>query len=594
MSKIIPPNSADKKNALRSTVHPADVIKDIKAKDLEGTNLLFINMPLRESARPNTTPEGPLLLATRLRQQYGVEKTSIIDLNGYRRQDEEARQRGLINGRHLNNEEVFGKIERHIKAHGEPDIVAFSGKITTHKWQKKVAKMVREIVPNTFLVSGGGLATELKVGHLNYTPELDAVALGEGDDIIVKIVMDAMTIKRQGWKSAIASGKLAPYYIGDLNGRPKLVYEGDSPRNLDILPFADLKFLREDVDGELLLERYLQVPAWSANANNSSATPWRDEDVVPKTTSVSSRGCKFHCFYCFRETQGGDNWGVRSAEHILAEILHNVERYGEVFHGFPDDNSAIRPRRFDRLAELFKQHGLNIKWGTHTRLDEMAGLNKTTYQTAESMAKAGCIYIGFGPESASPPVLEAIGKGGHTLTNGMIEVVVGGKPHLFPKSMVVGIQEAYRNGIHGNCTWIIGSPTETLKDVQESVRFIQWQMEYYAQFGAKPESVNSRMFTMTWYPGVSLINNPKVRQKLTSAFNLKFQERQLKVAYRSHWEPVMDDNFERYVEDLDDATKVLHDPRTGEALHFSDMPTDQFLQAREYIDSGQTLKILDM
>ena len=108
MSKIIPPNSADKKNALRSTVHPADVIKDIKAKDLEGTNLLFINMPLRESARPNTTPEGPLLLATRLRQQYGVEKTSIIDLNGYRRQDEEARQRGLINGRHLNNEEVFG------------------------------------------------------------------------------------------------------------------------------------------------------------------------------------------------------------------------------------------------------------------------------------------------------------------------------------------------------------------------------------------------------------------------------------------------------------------------------------------------------
>lgn len=574
-------------------IHPSEVVKDITAKDLKGLNVVFINMPLRETAVPNTTPEGPLLMATNLIRNYGV-NTSVIDLNAYRIKDELAEKRNLPRGRHLTHEEAFGLIQRHIAKHGEPDVVAFSGKITTHKWQKKVAKMVRKIVPNTFLVSGGGLATELKIGQLNYTPELDAVAHSEGDDVIVKIAMDAITIKRQGWKSAITSGKLAPYYIGDLNGRPKLVYEGDSPRNLDALPFADLDLLREDVDGNPLIDWYIRVPTWSANANNSSATPWQDEDVIPKTTSVSSRGCKYHCYYCYRETQGGDNWGVRSAEHIVAEILHNVERYGERFHGFPDDNSAIRPRRFDRLAELFKQHGLNVKWGTHTRLDEMAGLNKTTYQTAESMAKAGCIYVGFGPESASAKVLEAIGKGGHTLTNGMIEVKLDGKPHLFPKSMVVGIQEAARVGIHGNCTWIIGSPTETLEDVQESVRFIQWQMEYYAQFGSKSESVNSRMFTMTWYPGVSLINNPKVRRELTSTFNLKFQERQLKTAYRSHWEPVIDENFERYVEDLDDATKVLCAPGTGEPLNFSDMPNDVFLQAREYVDSGQLFRILEM
>jgi radical SAM superfamily enzyme YgiQ (UPF0313 family) len=210
------------------------------------------------------------------------------------------------------------------------------------------------------------------------------------------------------------------------------------------------------------------------------------------------------------------------------------------------------------------------------------------------MAKAGCIYVGFGPESASPPVLEAISKGGHTLTNGMIEVMLDGRPHSFPKSMVVGIQQAYLNGIHGNCTWIIGSPTETLQDVQESVRFIQWQTEYYAQFGAKPESVNSRMFTMTWYPGVPLINNLKVRQELASAFNLKFRERQIKTTYRSHWEPVMDENFERYVEDLDDATKVLHAPGSGKPLNFSEMDTDTFLRVRECIDSNRTLDILSM
>src|SRR5688500_11251412 len=67
--------------AVRAHVHPADIIADIGPKDIGHANVLFINMPLRESARPNTTPEGPLLLATRLLKQYQVHKTTIVDLN---------------------------------------------------------------------------------------------------------------------------------------------------------------------------------------------------------------------------------------------------------------------------------------------------------------------------------------------------------------------------------------------------------------------------------------------------------------------------------------------------------------------------------
>ena len=59
------------------------------------------------------------------------------------------------------------------------------------------------------------------------------------------------------------------------------------------------------------------------------------------------------------------------------------------------------------------------------------------------------------------------------------------------------------------------------------------------------------------------------------------------------YEPVFDEAFEKYMLELDDATKVLHG-ENEEPLNFGDMPNDQFLKAREYIDSGQTLKILDM
>jgi radical SAM superfamily enzyme YgiQ (UPF0313 family) len=155
----------------------------------------------------------------------------------------------------------------------------------------------------------------------------------------------------------------------------------------------------------------------------------------------------------------------------------------------------------------------------------------------------------------------------------------------------VGIQKAAEAGIHGNCTWITGSPAETLADVKESVLFMLWQMEYYTQFGSKPESVNSRMFTMTWYPGVTLINHDKVRLELERVFGLSFQKVSIDPRV-VQWEPMIDDNFHRYLLELDDATKVLD--ADGEPLNFSEMPNDVFLGVRERIDTGQTLSILDM
>ncbi len=156
-------------------------------KSIQGMKVVFINMPLREAAAPNTTPQGPLLLATNLRDNYSVNAT-IIDLNGYRIKDELAEKRGLPNGRHLTEQETFELIKRHLEVHGEPDLIGLSGMITTLRWQEKVAKMAKQIVPDTFLVSGGGLATELKAGLFNYIPGLDGVARSEGDDIIAKIV----------------------------------------------------------------------------------------------------------------------------------------------------------------------------------------------------------------------------------------------------------------------------------------------------------------------------------------------------------------------------------------------------------------------
>lgn len=568
---------------------PTDIAKNIRPSDIEGLKMVFINMPLRETAVPNTTPEGPLLMATNLRQNYGVD-ARIIDLNAYRIKDELAKQRNLPNGRHLTDDEVFNLISTDFKARGEPDLVGFSGKITTLKWQKKIAKMVRCLLPDVFLVTGGGLATELKAGLFNYIPELDGAAHSEGDEVILKICSDATTIKKHGFAGALNSGKLIPYYLGQISGRHRFLYAGDRPTNLDSLPFADLDLLTEDVFGFKILNYYLNNAVWGLSANNSSAAPF---EMTRSTTSVSGRGCPYGCKYCYRGAQGERKWGARSAQHIHNQLTHYMERYGIDFHGFPDDNFAVT---YDRIVDLVPLLGpLGIKWGTHTRLDEAAGLKpKSGCQgeyifekplRIELMAKAGCIYIGFGPESANAKVLEALGKGGFTLTNGFVPTLVNGKTYNFPRSMKEGVKNSCEVGIHANCTWIKGNPTETLDDLKETVAFMAWQEEYYSQYGIPPEAVNKKMFTLTWYPGTEIIHHPRVRQELNRIFGLTFNP-------ITH-EPVCDEKFHQYCLALDDATKVLEGP-DGEPLNFSDMPNDTFLRVRELVDSDRTLEILDM
>src|SRR3989338_11102933 len=87
MARVIPLTQPKTESCeTKPHVHPADIIRELEIKAIEKARVLFINMPLRESARPTNTPEGPLLMATRLRDNFGVD-ASIIDLNAYRIKD---------------------------------------------------------------------------------------------------------------------------------------------------------------------------------------------------------------------------------------------------------------------------------------------------------------------------------------------------------------------------------------------------------------------------------------------------------------------------------------------------------------------------
>jgi len=556
--------------------HPFDINGVIGHNEFSGLKVLFINMPLRESAMPNTPPEGPGILASILRK-YGAEP-AIIDLNGYRIKTSDNSHR------HLTLEESEFLIEKHIHQKGEPDLVAFSGMITTLRWQENVAKIIRNLLPDCFLVTGGGLATELKQGLFNWIPEMNGIAHSEGDDVIISIARDSLVAKECGQYSKGNILKWSPYFLSD-EERPRFLYSGNRPKNLDDIPYASWDLLESDPVGHNIIEDYIKIPVWGSKANNSSSTSFTMDRSL---TTVSSRGCPYACAFCYRGAQGERNYGIRSPEHIAKQMREYVDKYNVDFIGFPDDNFAVSVPRINDMVRVFSEYGFDrdsIRWGTHTRLDEAD-------ERVKAMSKSGCIYIGFGAESASENTLIRMNKGGHILKNGFTPTKVNGEVYDFPTTMFNGIRNCRDVGIHANCTWIMSYPMETLKDLKTSVAFIVWQQEFMTEGLTKGtleyqqafDSVNRKMFTVTAYPGTAMFKDTISKEMLTKNFGIRYDD---------NGEPICDDKFHTYVLELDDATKVLHNS-DGEPLNFGAMSMENFLQAREYIDTDNIEKILDM
>lgn len=539
----------------RPYIHPKHCKIDTEL--IKEGRVLFINMPLRESSPPNCIPYGVCLLSAILREK-GVSPT-IVDLNGYRKGCGEA----------LSLDDAVSLIRRHIKKHGYPDVIALSGIITTLKWQEKIAKAIRTEYPDCFLVSGNGLATEFKAGLFNWIPELNAVAHSEGDLSILKIVHDALTIKRQGLECALSSGYLVPYYLGKVHGLPRFIYDGGRPDDLDLLPFPAYDLLEEDVDGYRILENYLINPIWGLSANNSSAAPFT---MNRSLNTISSRGCPFACRFCFRGATGERNYGIRSAENFSKEMMHHACKYKTDFIGILDDNFMVKKQRvidFSRMMKGFSDK-TGLRWGVHGRLDEAKD------ERVHAMAQGGCVYIGFGGESASPRMLEAMGKGGFTLTNGIVEI----DGYEFPRTYVDAIKNTRDAGIHANCTWIMGYPGETLKDLKTTVAFIKWQEELYGD----EKSVNKNLFVATAYPGTEMFSHKIVKEKLY---------RNCGIIFDNYGQPKNDRFMRDYVLKLGDATEVIKS-KNGTPLNFSDMTDSQFLEAKFHVEQNNLYKILEM
>lgn len=183
--------------------------------------------------------------------------------------------------------------------------------------------------------------------------------------------------------------------------------EGEARRiPREVLP-ADALLLR---DGEASLDAWLggraaeaceaPSPCWIADGLDLSRY------LVPRYAIPLplSRGCHWgRCRYCNISSQTGAAYRVRPLDLAVADVRHAMEETGSNWFDLPTD--SFRPDHLHAFARALIAAGLDVRWAAEVLLHP-----QLTTEVLRDLARSGCVCLRFGMESASPEVLEAMGK----------------------------------------------------------------------------------------------------------------------------------------------------------------------------------------
>ncbi|HVO49730.1 MAG TPA: radical SAM protein [Thermoanaerobaculia bacterium] len=126
----------------------------------------------------------------------------------------------------------------------------------------------------------------------------------------------------------------------------------------------------------------------------------------PAVQMHASRGCPFKCTFCLWISVIYDQGPYRtfSARRIVDEMEEIVRTTGAREIYFDDDIFTVREDHVVALCEEILRRDVRVAWSV------MGDAMAITEKAVDAMAKAGCIGMKFGVESADPEVLKKLRK----------------------------------------------------------------------------------------------------------------------------------------------------------------------------------------
>jgi radical SAM superfamily enzyme YgiQ (UPF0313 family) len=180
---------------------------------------------------------------------------------------------------------------------------------------------------------------------------------------------------------------------------------------------------------------------------------FRFDLFTPEIPILICRGCVNNCAFC-TERSFWKKFRTRSAESVFQELKERHSTVGSSFYFASDLVNANIPV-LHKLCDLIIEDDMSIAWAAQATFRK-----EMDEELLAKMHRAGCFRLEYGMESASPKVLRDMNK------NATVELA----------STIV--KNTHAAGIKVLLYWIVGFPTETEEDFQESIKFIKDHAEY--------------------------------------------------------------------------------------------------------------------
>jgi len=184
---------------------------------------------------------------------------------------------------------------------------------------------------------------------------------------------------------------------------------------------------------------------------------------------MTSRGCPFQCNYCHKIF--GKHFRALPAERVVSEIEYYVKTYGVEDIEFLDDIFNLDYDRVIEICEMLQRKNLRVKLSFPNGLRTDA----LSEEIIEAMVDAGFYYASFALETGSPRLQKLIRK------------------NLDIPSFLRNVEIATSKGVFGNGFAMMGFPTETKEEMQQTSEIMSESRMHTAQF-----------FTVTPFPGTAL------------------------------------------------------------------------------------------
>lgn len=169
----------------------------------------------------------------------------------------------------------------------------------------------------------------------------------------------------------------------------------------------------------------------------------------PATTMIASRGCANRCAFC---EDAGTPARWYSPEHFERQVL-DVKAAGFEAVMIYDDLFAVSAKKVAPYAEILQRHGVIYRCFTHAR-----SICKNP-ALAPTLARTGCIAVGFGAENMDDGILDNINK---RTTGEMNQECV---------------DRCCAHGINVKSFFILGLPGETHETAQKIYDFVKLNRE---------------------------------------------------------------------------------------------------------------------